>query len=183
MANVKGAIELTEKQFNSAKTMTDRLGALQILLTVQNNRATADAALNKFFNRHEKDPLVIDKWFAVQAIIPGKRGLQRVKKLMKHPLYSLENPNRARALLAPFASLNMTGFHSPDGKGYAFYADQILAIDKINPQLAARLLTLMNNWRMFDKNRARLAKVELKRIAGTPGLSRDTQEIVDRALV
>jgi aminopeptidase N len=94
----------------------------------------------------------------------------------------LENPNRARALLAPFAAANYPAFHNANGQGYAYYAKQILALDKRNPQIAARLLTLMNNWRMFDAPRRKMALKSLKSIAATKGLSRDTQEIVDRMI-
>ncbi|MEE9314629.1 MAG: aminopeptidase N [Rhizobiaceae bacterium] len=182
LAKINGALELTQKLYSSATTMTDRLGALHPLLYCQSDNAIANAALDKLFKRYRKYPLVIDKWFSIQASLPGNKGLKRIKELSSHPLYSLENPNRARSLLGVFAAGNLSGFHRADGKGYKFYADQILAIDKINPQLAARLLTLMNNWKMFEKQRATHAKRELTRIAKTNGLSRDTQEIVDRAL-
>jgi len=105
-----------------------------------------------------------------------------VKKLLKHPEFSLDNPNRARSLLAPFAASNLSGFHQADGAGYRFYAAQILALDKLNPQIAARLLTLMNGAMMMEKGRVKHARQALTGIQATEGLSRDVQEIVDKAL-
>ncbi len=181
-AKIKGSINLVEKQFKNSTNMTDRMGALNVLLQNQQDNKIANRALKRLFIQYQDHPLVIDKWFFIQALLPGKSGLKRVKEMTKHPLYSLENPNRARSLLAPFANNNLTAFHRADGSGYKFYIDQILAIDKLNPQLAARLLTLMNNWKMFEKTRATHAKHHLKRLAATKGLSRDVQEIVDRSL-
>ena len=182
LAKVDGALKLAEREFNTAKNMTDRLGALSILLHCQKDRKLADAALDKLYRKYKKFPLVVGKWFAIQATLPGNRGLQRVKALIRHPEFSLDNPNRARSLLGTFAAGNQTGFHRADGKAYDYYATQILALDKINPQVAARLLTSLNNWRMFERGRASHAKKALERIAATPNLSRDVQEIVDRAL-
>ena len=181
-AKVDDSLGFVQRQFKTASNMTDRLAALSILLNSQPDPKLADAALEAFYNRYEKYPLVVDKWFAAQAGMAGKRGLKRVKRLIRHKSFSLENPNRARSLLAPFAAGNMTGFHQPDGEGYEFYADQIIALDAFNPQIAARLLTLMNNWKMFERSRAAKARKALLRIAAIDGLSRDTQEIVDRAL-
>ncbi|MEM9734577.1 MAG: aminopeptidase N C-terminal domain-containing protein, partial [Pseudomonadota bacterium] len=181
-AGMGDAVEKAQEQFETATNMTNRMAGLSTLIYAQKDQKRADAALVQFYERYADNALVIDKWFAIQAALPGSAGLKRVKKLSKHPAYSLENPNRARALLAPFAAGNLSGFHRADGKAYAFYAKQILAIDAINPQLAARLLTLMNAWRTMEKGRAKQAKAALKSIATHPNLSRDVKEIVDRAL-
>lgn len=182
LAKQAGALEFTEKQYRNAKNMTDRLAALNILLHGQSDSKKAKAALDDFYDRFKDNHIVIDKWFSAQATLAGARGLDRVKQLMRHEAFNLENPNRARSLLGPFASMNMTGFHRADGSGYEFFADQILALDAINPQVAARVLTLMNNWKMFESKRAGKAKGALQRIAKTKGLSRDVQEIVDLML-
>ena len=181
-AKTTDASDLARSQLKNARNMTDRLAALNALIHGGVTAKVADEALESFYNKYKNNHLVVDKWFGVQALIPGIRGLNRVRKLITHPAFSLENPNRARSLLGLFASGNMTAFHSADGKGYEFYADQIIALDKINPQIAARLLTLMNNWKQMEKNRSSLAKAALKRIASTPKLSRDVQEIVDRMI-
>ena len=181
-AKIDGALAISEKQFKSSKNMTDTLAALATITYAQSDKSKTDAALQRFYKIFKKNPLVIDKWFSLQAGIADKSALSRIKTLSKHADYTLENPNRARALLAPFAAGNYPAFHNANGQGYAYYAKQILALDKRNPQIAARLLTLMNNWRMFDAPRRKMALKSLKSIAATKGLSRDTQEIVDRMI-
>ena len=181
-AKIEGALSFVEKQSKSSKNMTDSLGALAVIAYAQTDTAKTDAALERFYKKFKKNSLVIDKWFSLQAAMPSRSALSHIKKLTKHRDYTLENPNRARALLAPFAAANYTAFHNPNGQGYAYFAKQILALDKRNPQIAARLLTLMNNWRMFDASRRKAALQSLKKIASTKGLSRDTQEIVDRMI-
>ncbi len=181
-AKVDGALAVAEKQFKTSKNMTDNLAALATIAYAQNDTSKTDSALQRFYKKFKSNPLVIDKWFSLQAGIADKTALSRVKALTKHADYTLENPNRARALLAPFAAANYPAFHNANGRGYGYYAKQILALDKRNPQIAARLLTLMNNWRMFDAPRRKMALKSLKIIATTKGLSRDTQEIVDRMI-
>ncbi len=179
---VDGSLKQAQSQFSKAANMTDHIAALNILVHSQSNSKITNAALEKFQSRYKKIPLVIDKWLVVQGIIAGKRGLQKVRKLVTSDVFTFDNPNRARSLLGAFASGNLTGFHSADGAGYKFYADMIIKLDTINPQVAARLLTLMGNWKSMEKNRRQKAKLELRRIAATPALSRDVQEIVDRFL-
>ena len=162
--------------------MTDRLAALNILLHGQSDSKKAKAALDDFYERFKHNHIVIDKWFSAQATLAGARGLERVKQLMRHEAFTLDNPNRARSLLGPFASMNLTALHRADGSGYDFFAEQIVALDAINPQVAARTLTLMNNWKMFDSKRTSRARAALQGIAQTKGLSRDVQEIVDLML-
>ncbi len=181
-AKQKGALEFCEKQFRNARNMSDRMAALTTLVFNQSDAKKSKSALDHFYKRFHDNHLVIDKWFSVQAMLPGARGLNRIKQLTRHEAFTLNNPNRARSLLAPFANANMTAFHRPDGTGYEFFADQVLALDEFNPQIAARLLTLLNNWRMFDAKRSGKAKKALQRIAASDGLSRDLQEIVDRTI-
>ncbi|MEP0944882.1 MAG: aminopeptidase N [Rhizobiaceae bacterium] len=182
LAKQDGALEFGEKQYRNAKNMTDRMAALNTLLHCQSDSKKSKAALDDFYKRFKDDHIVVDKWFSAQSMLPGSRGLDRVKQLMRHEAFTLDNPNRARSVIGPFASMNMTAFHRPDGSGYEFFADQILALDSINPQVSARMLTLMNNWKMFESTRSGKAKKALQRIAKTKGLSRDLQEIVDRTL-
>ncbi|MCJ8308659.1 MAG: aminopeptidase N [Hyphomicrobiales bacterium] len=182
LAKQAGALEFAEKQYRNAKNMTDRLAALNILLHGQSDSKKAKAALDDFYERFKHNHIVIDKWFSAQATLAGARGLERVKQLMRHEAFTLDNPNRARSLLGPFASMNLTALHRADGSGYDFFAEQIVALDAINPQVAARTLTLMNNWKMFDSKRTSRARAALQGIAQTKGLSRDVQEIVDLML-
>jgi len=175
-------IDFALKQFENSTNMTDRLGALSALLTWSNDDERVDEALDTYYRQFETEPLAIDKWFMLQATIGGEDGFERVKSLINHSAFTLENPNRARSLLAPFAMRNISGFHQPNGAGYDLFARQILAIDAINPQLAARLLTSMNNWRTLEAGRRAKAQDALSSISAAKRLSRDTREIVDRCL-
>jgi len=181
-ADAPGALEAAANQQQSAQTMTDRLAALSTLVRHHPNSPASEQALASFADRHANDALAIDKWFSVQATIPGADGLNVVSGLLVHPQFTLNNPNRARSVLGPFAMGNLSAFHRADGSGYVLFADQILAMDAINPQVAARLTTAMNTWRQFNSETASHAQVNLQRIAAHSGLSRDVQEIVDRCL-
>ena len=126
------------RQYESADNMTDRMAALSTLsLHDVPERA---AALDDFYRRFETDPLVIDKWFSLQAMIPEAETLERVRALTAHPAFSFANPNRVRSLIGAFAQANQTQFNRADGAGYDFVADTVLALDRKNPQVAARLL-------------------------------------------
>ena len=181
-ADVAGARAQLSDQFETAQTMTDRLATLKQIVRIHGGSSVADHALKQFHERHRNNPLVVNQWFAVQATIAGAEGLARMRALVEHPDFSFENPNRVRGLLTTFATGNFTGFHREDGSGYEFFADQITTLDGINPQVAARILTAMNNWRIFEPARRTRAKDALERIAGKSGLSADVQEIVDRSL-
>ena len=133
--------------------MTDRMAALATLsLHDVPERA---AALDDFYRRYAGDPLVIDKWLALQAAIPEPATLDRVKALTAHPAFSIANPNRVRALIGAFAQANQTQFNRADGAGYDFLADTVLALDPKNPQVAARLTTAFRSWRALEAGAAR----------------------------
>ncbi len=140
-----------------------------------------ERALEAFEARYRDDPLVLDKWFAVQARIAESGTLDRVQKLTQHPAFSMTNPNRMRALIGVFAA-NPSQFNRADGRGYAFVADTVLGLDSKNPQVAARLLSAFKSWRMLEPGRQALAEKELNRIAQKPGLSPDVADIASRSL-
>ena len=167
-------------QFELADNMTDQSAALTAL--AQCDCPERRTALAAFQARFQDEPLVLDKWFAIQAgsRLPGT--LQEVKALLDHPAFEISNPNKVRALIGTFCHANHAGFHAGDGSGYAFAADQIIAIDPLNPQVAARLARAFDRWRQFDEGRQAHARRALERIKATPNLSRDTTEIVTRAL-
>jgi aminopeptidase N len=142
----------------------------------------AKAALEKFHDRFTENALVIDKWLAVQAAIPGAATLERIQGLMETPLFKRTNPNRMRALVGTFAFANPTGFGRADGAGYRFLAQEILDIDQRNPQLAARILTSMRSWRLLEPVRADHARSALMQIERAGNLSTDVRDIVDRIL-
>jgi aminopeptidase N len=173
-------ITLAARQFTAADNMTDRMAALATLsLHDRPERATA---LADFYRRYEGDALVIDKWFGLQAAIPEPATLDRVRKLTEHPAFSFANPNRLRALIGTFAQLNQTQFNRPDGAGYAFLADTVLALDAKNPQVAARLLSAFKSWRALEAGRRARAEATLRRVASAENLSRDVSDLVRRAL-
>ena len=168
--------------YKAADNMTDRMAGLTILVHHFNETNEAKEALSDFEKRYGNDPLVMDKWFSVQATVPGEKTLAHVKELMKHPLFSLDNPNRTRALIAAFAASNQTGFNRVDGEGYKLLADIILTVDKENQQLAARLSTLTRSWKQLETTRQNKLKEQLERILKAPKLSVDVSDIVSRTL-
>jgi len=167
-------------QLEKSHNMTDTLAALSSL--AQHDWAETDDYLHRFYRQWEHDPQVIDKWFAIQAGSRLSGTLQRVKTLLKHPAFRVTNPNKVRALIGRFCMGNQVRFHAADGEGYRFLADQVLALDKINPQMAARLISTLSRWRRFDTTRQGLMQDELKRILSAPDTSRDVFEIVSKSL-
>jgi aminopeptidase N len=173
-------VERAAGQYRDADNMTDRMAALAVLsLYAVPER---QRALDDFYRRYDGEPLVIDKWFALQAAIPEPETLDRVRALTAHPAFSLANPNRVRALIGNFAQGNQTQFNRADGAGYAFHADTMIALDAINPQVAARLMTAFRSWRALEPVRRDHAKAALERVAAAPALSRDINDIVVRSL-
>jgi aminopeptidase N len=175
----KGA-RLAEAQFDAQQNMTDVLAALSVLTDIDcAERATA---LDAFYRRWQDDPLVIDNWFSLQArsALPGT--MTAVKELTGHPAFTRGNPNRWRALIGVFANANRLHFHAASGEGYAFLADEVLAIDPSNPQLAARAVQPLGQWRRFDPAHQALMKAQLQRIHDTKGLSANTFEMVSKSL-
>ena len=172
--------ELVKTQFDTADNMTDRMDALSILnlLAVPER----DAALQAFYDRFKDDHLVVNKWLTVQAATPLPGALATVKRLMEHSAFDIKNPNKVRAVVNTFASMNPVNFHAVDGSGYAFLADQILAINAFNPLTAARLVPPLGRWRRFDEKRQALMKAQLERLSAAPGLSPDVYELVMKGL-
>jgi aminopeptidase N len=170
------------QRFKDAGNMTDRMGALAALVNA--NAELAAPALQRFHALFKDDALVIDKWFALQARAPEADGrvFARAKALIKHPDFSLKNPNRARSLLASLCMFNPAAFHRSDAAGYVFWAEQVLAIDAINPQLASRLARSMDRWAQLAEPYRSAAREAIARVAAKPDLSTDVREIVERAL-
>ncbi len=166
--------------FLTATNMTDEAHAFA-LLSVYGGRRRA-AALDRFYARWKDDHIVVDTWFSVQATTPAKGTLAQVKRLLRHERFALTNPNKVRALIGSFAGANLTQFNRADGAGYAFVAKQVLALDAINPQVAARLLNAFRSWRSMEAQRRGHAQQVLTNLAGTPDLSRDVYEIASKML-
>ncbi|MBO9621850.1 MAG: aminopeptidase N [Sphingomonas sp.] len=173
------AAELAFGQFEGADNMTDRQGALT---TLANGASTLrERALKGFYDRYAGNALVLDKWFQTQALSTRDDTAESVERLAAHPDFTLANPNRARALIGAF-SVNQRAFHSGEGRGYRFVADQLIALDKLNPQTAAKLIPPLGRWKRFDEGRAARMRAELERIVATPGLSKDMFEQASKSL-
>ncbi len=176
----EGASALARRQYDEADNMTDRQGAMSAL--ANSDAPERAGALAAFYERYRGDPLVLDKWFTVQAVSTRDDALDQVVALAGHPDFTLANPNRMRSLVGAFAA-NQRAFHDRSGRGYRFLADMILAVDRLNPQTAARLVPPLGRWRRFDPARQDLMKAELERIVATAGLSKDVFEQASKSLV
>ncbi|KPF64041.1 aminopeptidase N [Porphyrobacter sp. AAP60] len=173
------AATLAAAQYDAADNMTDRQGALMVLCGLD-HPARAEK-LAAFHERYSDNPLVVDKWFTLQALSLHSDVIQHVRDLAEHPDFTMKNPNRVRSLHMAFAG-NPKGFHAASGEGYRMVADVILALDPINPQTAARFVPALGRWRRIEPVRASLMKGELERIMAAGNLSRDTFEQVSRSL-
>jgi aminopeptidase N len=171
---------LAMNQYRQADNMTDVMAALGAL--VSRDCSEREEALADFETRWHDDPLVMDKWFAVQAGAKLPGTLDRVKALMTHPAFSIRNPNKVRSLIGVFCSANLIGFHAADGSGYRFLTDQVLTLDSLNPQVAARLLRIMSRWRRYDESRQVLMKAQFERVLAKPEVSRDLFEIASKSV-
>lgn len=179
------ALELANKQFLEAENMTDQAAALRCLV---NSAAPAAVELKKealesFHRQWSHEPLVVDQWLVVQAVCQLPGSLAHVKQLLEHPDFDIRNPNKVRSLIGAFCAQNHVGFHDASGEGYEFLADQALILDKLNPQIASRLLTPLTRWRKFEPKRQALMQAQLQRLKAQQDLSKDVFEIVEKSTV
>jgi aminopeptidase N len=174
------AIRLVQTQYERADNMSDRMAALATLSLHESKER--HACLEDFYRRYESDPLIIDKWFTLQASIPEPATLDRVRALTTHPSFSFANPNRIRALIGAFAQANPTQFNRIDGAGYQFVTQTVLQLDARNPQVAARLLSAFKSWRALEPSRRAEAEAALRQVAHVTTLSSDVKDIVQRSL-
>jgi aminopeptidase N len=172
-------MEQLEALFAKATNMTVEFSALA--LAARMDHARVSAMLATFYDRHSNDHLLVDKWFAVQAVMPG-HAAARVRRLMEHKDFTLKTPNRVYALVRNFIGGNLAGFHAEDGEGYRLAADAIIALNAINPQVASRMATGFRSWRMFNAARRSVAQAEMQRVLAEPQLSRDVLEIITRTI-
>ena len=178
-SGAEDAPALARRQFDEADNMTLREGALAAL--VNSGSPEREGALAAFYDRWRDNPLVLDKWFTLQALSTRDDAVDQVIQLTGHPDFTLANPNRVRSLIGAFAA-NQRALHHESGRGYRLLADILLAADRINPQVAARLVPPLGRWRRFDDKRAALMRAELERIVATPGLSKDVFEQASKSL-
>ncbi len=170
------------QRFKDASNMTDRFNALAAL--VVSGHPLAAQALQRFHAMFKGEPLVLDKWFALQAGAPDRGGsvLPVVKQLMQHPDFNIRNPNRARSVIFSYCSGNPGGFHRADAAGYVFWGDRVIELDGINPQVAARLARALDRWKKLAEPQRSAAREAIARVAAKPDLSNDVREVVSRAL-
>jgi aminopeptidase N len=173
------AHNLSQNQYENANNMTDRLAALAVLSN--SNAPGKEAALASFYEEFENEALVIDKWFALQATA-RTTDVAAVRELMKHPAFTLKNPNRARSLIFSFCNGNPSQFHALDGSGYQFWAEQVIALNAINPQVAARLARSLDRWRKYAPALQTKMRSALQQVADTPSLSKDVLEVITKSL-
>ena len=171
---------LALKQFHTASNMTDQLGALAPLTNCEGSER--EEALAAFYSRWRREALVVDKWLALQATSYRPGALEVVRQLMTHEAFNLRNPNKVRALIGAFCHTNPIHFHAADYSGYTFLADQALALNAFNPQIAARLIAAFTRWRQYDPARQQGMRRQLERILSAPGLSPDVYEIAAKSL-
>jgi aminopeptidase N len=174
-----GMRALCMKQFEAADNMTDALAALSMLANCDCPERVR--ALAAFYAKWKSEPLVVDKWLAVQSTTCLPSALADVKRLMTHPAFNIRNPNKVYALIGGFGG-NQVHFHAADGSGYAFLAEQVIALDAINPHVAARMARGFDRWRKFDAGRQALARAALERIHAVKDISKGVLEIASRAL-
>ena len=174
------SITLISYQFETANNMTDTIAALSLLCDL--GGPTRDHALQTFYKKWSQDALVVNKWLRVQAASTQADTLERIQGLITHPAFNIRNPNKVRALFGTFAHGNSLRFHESSGKAYHWLAEQVLQLDKLNPQIAARLVSAFNHWRRYDDHRQSLIRKELEKILSTAELSPDVREITSKSL-
>ncbi|XP_048615518.1 puromycin-sensitive aminopeptidase-like [Brassica napus] len=172
-------VELALSEYKSATNLTDQFAALAALS--QNPGKTRDDVLADFYNKWQGDYLVVNKWFLLQSSsdIPG--NVENVKKLLDHPAFDLRNPNKVYSLIGGFCG-SPVNFHAKDGSGYKFLGDIVVQLDKINPQVASRMLSAFSRWKRYDETRQALAKAQLEMIMSANGLSENVFEIASKSL-
>jgi aminopeptidase N len=179
-ANPEQGAALAMGQFDAGRNMTDVLAALTVLVDL--DRPERPTALARFYQQWAEDQLVVDKWFALQARSSLPQTPERVRELTRHSAFERKNPNRVRSLVGTFAQANQLRFHDASGAGYVLLADEVIALDPLNPTTAARLVQPLGSWRRHDPARQALMRRELERVLAAPDLSKDTYEMVSKSL-
>ena len=176
-------LQACQQQFSNATNMTDQLAALRCLVNSHTplGRQLAQDALQSFHEQWQQEPLVVDQWFTTQATCQLPGTLDKVKELMEHRAFEIRNPNKVRSLIGAFCGQNHIGFHDAGGAGYEFLADRVLELDKLNPQIASRLLTPLTRWKKYDSERQAMMQAQLQRIKATADLSKDLFEVVEKS--
>ena len=173
-------IQTCQRQFSQAKTMTDQIASFGLLVNCS-DKPTRPQAIEDFYQQWKDDELVLDKWFTLQATCELPGTITLVHDLLFHPAFNIKNPNKVRALVGAFSQSNPRHFHAIDGSGYVFLTEMLLTMDKLNPQIAARLATPFTRSQRLDTKRQDLMRHQLERLSGE-NLSRDLRELVSKSL-
>ncbi|MDX1489787.1 MAG: aminopeptidase N [Pseudohongiellaceae bacterium] len=177
-------LALAQRQYEHSDNMTEVAAALRLIVNSELEGASElrSQVLENFYSKWSHEALVVDQWFSIQAtsVLPG--ALDRVKELLQHEAFDIKNPNKVRSVIAAFCGQNPLHFHCADGSGYEFLADRIIELNKLNPQIASRLLVPLTRWKKYDEQRQQLMTAQLKRIANEDGLSKDVTEVVLKSL-
>ncbi|WP_136679241.1 aminopeptidase N [Neptunomonas sp. XY-337] len=174
-------LALAQQQFSDADNMTDEQAALALVVH-SNYQDAAQAMLSQFYSRWSQESLVVNSWLAVQASNPCPGALSQVEALMQHEAFNMKNPNKVRSLIGVFCGQNPVNFHAKDGSGYRFLADQVVALNELNPQIASRLVAPLTKWKRYDETRQQLMRDQLQRIMDSAELSRDVYEVVSKSI-
>jgi aminopeptidase N len=177
-------IETCFAQYQQANNMTDKSAALRALLCAESSRALElkEQAFTEFYDIWKHEPLVVEQWLSMQAGLAKKDNLAEVVKLTEHESFDIKNPNKVRSVIGAFCHQNLVGFHHESGSGYQFLADNVITLNKINPQIASRLLTPLTHWRKQQPQRQVLMQAQLQRILDVDGLSKDVYEVASKSL-
>lgn len=178
------SLSFTEHLLADSANMTDTIAALNCLLNDSRDEAKAlvPDVLESFYQKWQHESLVVNQWFQSQAMCSLPGGLERVQQLMEHETFDIKNPNKVRAVIGAFCSANAVNFHRQDGLGYQFLADNVITLDRLNPQVASRLLAPLCKWRRYSNERQQLMKAQLERVVAVPDLSKDVYEIARKSL-
>jgi aminopeptidase N len=175
-------LALSEQQFSDGDNMTDVFAGLSALVN-SGDKTIAKAALERFYIKWKHDAQVMEQWFSVQSSSANFADLDMIHSLMASPDFDITNPNKVRSVVGAFCNQNLVNFHKKDGSGYSFLADIILQLDKLNPQIASRLMAPLTRWKKYDSVRQSLLKIQLERIQSEPSLSKDVREVVEKSLL
>jgi aminopeptidase N len=174
--------DLALAQFENSDNMTDTMAALASLVNSE-HKAQAESTLASFYQTWQKEPLVVNQWLAVQAGSAEYGSVENINKLLEHEAFDIKNPNKVRSVIGAFAGQSLINFHALDGSGYQLLADKIILLNRLNPQIASRLVAPLSKWSRYVSAQSQQMKQQLERIMAQEDLSKDVYEIVSKSLV
>ena len=174
--------DLAMEQFEKSDNMTDSMAALASLVNSE-HKSQAEVALTSFYKKWQAEPLVVNQWLAVQAGSAEYGTVENINKLLEHEAFDIKNPNKVRSVIGAFAGQSLTNFHALDGSGYQLVADKIILLNRLNPQIASRLVAPLSKWRRYVDCQGQQMKQQLQRIMSEENLSKDVYEVVSKSLI